>query len=182
LPEWELVTGWVARPCGALCPRVLWALAWQAIPRTWAHGLRHAGSPSVVPAGSSQATTRARRGKLPVRRSSRRPSIRANSCEGHSVRSIAWSASSFRRAGPATPHAYERAGVGTELDPGHRAHVRDESGYASSSSYSVFSFATTAGSASVVVSPSFLPSAMSRSSRRMIFPERVFGKSAVNRI
>jgi hypothetical protein len=38
------------------------------------------------------------------------------------------------------------------------------------------------GSASVVVSPSALPSAMSRSSRRMILPDRVFGRSAANRI
>ena len=50
------------------------------------------------------------------------------------------------------------------------------------SSYSIFSLATTAGSARVVVSPSALPSAISRSSRRMIFPERVFGKSAAKRI
>ena len=42
-----------------------------------------------------------------------------------------------------------------------------------------FNLATTFGSASVVVSPSALPSAMSRSNRRMIFPERVFGRSAV---
>src|SRR4029078_11581955 len=46
------------------------------------------------------------------------------------------------------------------------------------SSYSVFNLGTTAGSARVVVSPSALPSAMSRSRRRMIFPERVFGRSA----
>ena len=39
-----------------------------------------------------------------------------------------------------------------------------------------------AGSASVVVSPSALPSAMSRSSRRMILPDRVLGRSAANRI
>src|SRR5207249_9710174 len=37
---------------------------------------------------------------------------------------------------------------------------------------------STAGSASVVVSPSARPSAMSRRSRRMIFPLRVFGSSA----
>ena len=40
----------------------------------------------------------------------------------------------------------------------------------------------TLGSASVVVSPSARPSAMSRSNRRMIFPERVLGRSAANRI
>ena len=38
---------------------------------------------------------------------------------------------------------------------------------------------TTAGSASVVVSPSGRFSATSRSRRRMIFPERVFGSSGV---
>ena len=38
--------------------------------------------------------------------------------------------------------------------------------------------ATTPGSASVVVSPSARPSAMSRSRRRMILPLRVFGRSA----
>src|SRR4051812_226686 len=38
---------------------------------------------------------------------------------------------------------------------------------------------TTAGSASVVVSPRARPSATSRSKRRMIFPERVFGSSSV---
>ena len=54
--------------------------------------------------------------------------------------------------------------------------------YPSFSSYSLFSLETTAGSARVVVSPSALPSAMSRSSRRMILPERVFGRSAANRI
>ena len=41
---------------------------------------------------------------------------------------------------------------------------------------------TTVGSASVVVSPSALSSATSRSSRRMILPDRVFGRSSVNRI
>ena len=41
---------------------------------------------------------------------------------------------------------------------------------------------TTDGSASVVVSPSAWSSATSRSSRRMILPERVFGSSSVNRI
>ena len=51
--------------------------------------------------------------------------------------------------------------------------------YAESSSYFDFSSATTAGSASVVTSPSARPSAMSRSRRRMILPERVFGRSAV---
>ena len=40
---------------------------------------------------------------------------------------------------------------------------------------------TTDGSASVVVSPSAWSSATSRSSRRMILPERVFGRSSVNR-
>src|SRR5262249_54033660 len=39
---------------------------------------------------------------------------------------------------------------------------------------------TTVGSASVVVSPSSRFSATSRSSRRMIFPDRVFGSSWVN--
>ena len=39
---------------------------------------------------------------------------------------------------------------------------------------------TTLASASVVVSPSARPWAMSRSSRRMILPERVFGRSGVN--
>ena len=38
--------------------------------------------------------------------------------------------------------------------------------------------AITAGSRSVVTSPSARPSAMSRSSRRMILPERVFGRSS----
>lgn len=38
------------------------------------------------------------------------------------------------------------------------------------------------GSASVVVSPRARPSAMSRSSLRMIFPERVFGRSAENKM
>ena len=37
----------------------------------------------------------------------------------------------------------------------------------------------TAGSRSVVTSPSARPSAMSRSNRRMIFPERVLGRSSV---
>ena len=46
------------------------------------------------------------------------------------------------------------------------------------SSYACFSVATTAGSASVLVSPSARPSAMSRSRRRMILPLRVFGSSA----
>ncbi len=41
---------------------------------------------------------------------------------------------------------------------------------------------TTAGSASVVVSPSAWSSATSRSRRRMILPERVFGRSSVKRI
>ena len=41
---------------------------------------------------------------------------------------------------------------------------------------------TTVGSASVVVSPSASSSATLRSSRRMILPERVFGRSSVNRI
>ena len=51
-------------------------------------------------------------------------------------------------------------------------------GYDSSDSYLSLSVATTAGSASVVVSPSARPSAMSRRSRRMILPDRVFGSSA----
>jgi len=51
-----------------------------------------------------------------------------------------------------------------------------------SSSYCSFSFATTVGSANVVVSPITRPSAMSRSKRRMILPLRVFGNSAANRI
>ena len=42
------------------------------------------------------------------------------------------------------------------------------------------SISTTPASASVVVSPSARPSATSRSSRRMILPERVFGRSGVN--
>src|SRR2546430_471765 len=41
---------------------------------------------------------------------------------------------------------------------------------------------TTVASASVVVSPSDCPFAMSRRSRRMIFPDRVFGSSGVNMI
>ena len=44
-----------------------------------------------------------------------------------------------------------------------------------SSSYCSFNFATTVGSARVVVSPSMRPSAMSRSRRFMILPLRVFG-------
>ena len=48
--------------------------------------------------------------------------------------------------------------------------------------YSLRSASTTAGSASVVVSPSARPSAMSRSRRRMILPERVLGRSAVKMI
>ena len=43
------------------------------------------------------------------------------------------------------------------------------------------SAATTLASASVVVSPRTRPSAMSRSSRRMILPERVFGRSATKK-
>src|SRR6185437_13124332 len=54
--------------------------------------------------------------------------------------------------------------------------------YASWDSYCSLSLATTAGSASVVVSPNARPSAMSRRSRRMILPERVLGKSALNRM
>ena len=42
--------------------------------------------------------------------------------------------------------------------------------------------ATTSGSRSVVTSPSARPSAMSRSSRRMILPERVFGRSSAQMI
>ena len=57
-----------------------------------------------------------------------------------------------------------------------------EPGYASSvgepAARSAISL-TTAGSASVVVSPRARCSATSRSSRRMIFPERVFGSSGV---
>ena len=41
---------------------------------------------------------------------------------------------------------------------------------------------TTLESASVVVSPSGWPFAISRRSLRMIFPERVFGSSGVNMI
>ena len=48
----------------------------------------------------------------------------------------------------------------------------------SSSPYCSLSRLTTAGSASVVVSPSALPSAMSRRRRRMILPDRVLGRSA----
>ena len=40
------------------------------------------------------------------------------------------------------------------------------------------SCAITSGSRSVVTSPSSRPSAMSRSSRRMILPERVLGRSS----
>ena len=40
----------------------------------------------------------------------------------------------------------------------------------------------TSGSRSVVTSPSSLPSAMSRNSRRMILPERVFGRSSAQMI
>ena len=47
-----------------------------------------------------------------------------------------------------------------------------------SSWYFCFSALTTYGSASVLVSPSARPSAMSRRSRRMILPLRVFGSSA----
>src|SRR5690606_17654237 len=49
-------------------------------------------------------------------------------------------------------------------------------------SYSALSFATTDGSASVVVSPRARPSAMSFNSRRMILPERVLGRSALKRM
>src|SRR5262245_655869 len=49
-------------------------------------------------------------------------------------------------------------------------------------SYSSLRRATTFGSARVVVSPSALPSAMSRRSRRMILPDLVLGRSAENRI
>ena len=41
---------------------------------------------------------------------------------------------------------------------------------------------TTPGSRSVVTSPSSLPAAMSRSRRRMILPERVFGRSSAKAI
>ena len=47
-----------------------------------------------------------------------------------------------------------------------------------SSSYCSVNFATTAESAKVVMSPIARPSAMSRKSRRMILPLRVFGNSA----
>src|SRR5262249_44134053 len=77
---------------------------------------------------------------------------------------------------------------GLEADPGLQA-IRDlvlagsgRDSYDSSASYASFNRATTAGSASVVVSPRALPSAMSRSRRRMILPDRVFGRSAVNRM
>src|SRR3990172_3519997 len=51
-----------------------------------------------------------------------------------------------------------------------------------SSALPVFSriVSTTVASASVVVSPSVRPSAMSRRSRRMILPERVLGRSGTN--
>ena len=54
----------------------------------------------------------------------------------------------------------------------------DASGGESAAARSAISL-TTAGSASVVVSPSGRFSATSRSRRRMIFPERVFGSSGV---
>src|SRR5207302_10176352 len=50
------------------------------------------------------------------------------------------------------------------------------------SSYWSLSRCTTAGSARVVVSPRARPSAMSLSSRRMILPLRVLGRSAENRM
>src|SRR5439155_1765798 len=50
---------------------------------------------------------------------------------------------------------------------------------ACSSSARSFSLAVTAGSRSVVTSPSSRPSAMSRSNRRMILPERVLGRSSL---
>ena len=67
---------------------------------------------------------------------------------------------------------------------GARARARgDLSDYSSSPSLArrlttSSSSATTSGSRSVVTSPSSRPSAMSRSSRRMILPERVFGRSS----
>src|SRR5262249_62291720 len=51
--------------------------------------------------------------------------------------------------------------------------------YPSLPSYCSLICATTAGSSSVVVSPSTRPSAISRSSRRMILAERVLGSSVV---
>ena len=53
---------------------------------------------------------------------------------------------------------------------------------ARSARYRALMPSTTAGSASVVVSPSASSSATLRSSRRMILPERVFGSSSVKRI
>src|SRR5262245_35121561 len=75
-------------------------------------------------------------------------------------------------------HALQRA----RPDPAVRLHhvpvLRVTRGLPySSSPYWSLSRATTAGSARVVVSPSAFPSAMSRRSRRMIFPDRVLGRS-----
>src|SRR6478672_1126469 len=57
------------------------------------------------------------------------------------------------------------------------AHQHDHLLAASTSSAFCLISSTTAGSRRVVVSPSWWPSAMSRSSRRMILPERVLGRS-----
>src|SRR3954449_7773021 len=72
-----------------------------------------------------------------------------------------------------------------QTQPGTSRYTRRSAGvfrrcraYAESSSYLDFSKATTAGSASVVTSPRARPSAISRSRRRMIFPDRVLGRSA----
>ena len=70
-----------------------------------------------------------------------------------------------------TVRAFEQAAAAAPLDDGY-------SSAGASAARSAISV-TTAGSASVVVSPSGRFSATSRSSRRMIFPERVFGSSGV---
>src|ERR1043166_9295564 len=65
--------------------------------------------------------------------------------------------------------------VERHLSKGQESYRSDSFG-----SYCSFSEATTFGSASVVVSPRARPSAISRRSRRMILPDRVFGRSAEN--
>ncbi len=119
---------------------------------------RRAGAAPVrtwARAPSSDRTPRRRRARPPARRAGRRRRAPSASDQAGQV--------------SGRPERFRMLSLARLYAPAARLN-------ASFSSYCVFSAATTLASARVVVSPSTRPSAMSRSSRRMILPERVFGQ------
>ena len=126
-------------------------------------GPRSSGTPSISPPGPSRAS-----GRGAVRRSPRRP----RRSGGAHRRRIACASGSVR--------IVELDGERElTVDRPRAARTPTPPAPASTCARSRIS-STTAGSASVVVSPSGRSSATSRRSRRMILPERVFGSSGVN--